>query len=143
MSERLDLDPVDASSRNASGAVMGGLRTVLRLEGLALLAGAAAFYGVHGGSWWLFAALFLAPDLSFVGYLAGPRIGALVYNMAHTTLGPAALLAAGLTLDAPWAGSIPAIWLAHIGFDRVLGYGLKYASGFGFTHLGRIGRTAP
>ncbi|MEF9606012.1 DUF4260 family protein, partial [Paracoccus sp. PXZ] len=32
------------------------------------------------------------------------------------------------------------LWLAHVGFDRVLGYGLKLPSGFRDTHLGRIGR---
>jgi hypothetical protein len=42
----------------------------------------------------------------------------------------------------PIAGSVALIWLAHIGFDRALGYGLKYKAGFGFTHLGRIGPAA-
>jgi hypothetical protein len=36
--------------------------------------------------------------------------------------------------------SLATIWIAHIGFDRALGYGLKYGSGFTHTHLGRIGR---
>jgi Domain of unknown function (DUF4260) len=125
-----------------AGAVTGGLKTLLRLEGLALLAGMTLSYAVWGGSWWLYAILFLAPDLSFAGYLAGPRIGAIVYNAAHSTLAPAALMTAGFALAAPLALSIAMIWLAHIGFDRALGYGLKYSDGFGFTHLGRIGRAA-
>jgi hypothetical protein len=86
--------------------------------------------------------LFLVPDLSFAGYLAGPRIGAIVYNAAHSTLAPAALMAAGFALASPLVLSIAMIWLAHIGFDRALGYGLKYSDGFGFTHLGRIGKAA-
>jgi hypothetical protein len=145
MSEVRDPDREDARAADAgpdSGAVTGGLRTVLRLEGLVLLGGAAAFYGTQGGSWWLFAVLFFAPDLSFAFYLAGSRMGAIGYNAAHATPLPAALLAAGLLLGQPLAVSLAAIWLAHIGFDRVLGYGLKYARGFGFTHLGRIGRSA-
>ena len=120
-------------------SVSGGVRLLLRLEGLALLAGAAALYGATGAPWWLFALLFLVPDLSMLGYLAGPRIGAAAYNAAHATLGPVAL---GLIGWAAAPGLLPfaLIWLAHIGFDRVLGYGLKYASGFRDTHLGRIGR---
>jgi Domain of unknown function (DUF4260) len=89
--------------------------------------------------WWLFALLFLVPDLSFAGYLADPRIGAVVYNAAHTMLGAILLAALGLMLAQPPAISVALIWAAHIGFDRMLGYGLKYAAGFGFTHLGRIG----
>jgi hypothetical protein len=33
-----------------------------------------------------------------------------------------------------------AIWLAHIGMDRALGYGFKLSTGFRDTHLGQIGR---
>ena len=123
-----------------AGAVTGGPKTLLRLEGLSLLAGLTLTYAVWGGSWWLYAILFLAPDLSFAGYLRGPRIGAIVYNAAHSTPAPVALMAAGFALASPLALSIAMIWLAHIGFDRALGYGLKYSAGFGFTHLGRIGK---
>jgi len=126
----------------ATGAVTGGPRALLRLEGLALLAAMTLLYAVWGGSWWLYVLLFLTPDLSFAGYLAGPRIGAIVYNAAHSTLAPAALMAAGFALTSPLTLSIAMIWLAHIGFDRALGYGLKYSDGFGFTHLGRIGKAS-
>jgi hypothetical protein len=84
--------------------------------------------------------LFLVPDLSFAAYLAGPRTGAIVYNAAHSYLLPVALMTAGFALPEPLILSIAMIWLAHIGIDRALGYGLKYEAGFGFTHLGRIGR---
>jgi len=122
--------------------VTGGLRILLRLEGLALLAVMAALYAWQGTSWWLFAALFFTPDLSFAGYLLGPRPGAIVYNAVHTTVVPGALLGIGLVLGQPLAAALAVIWLAHIGFDRALGYGLKHPDGFGFTHLGRIGRVA-
>jgi hypothetical protein len=122
--------------------VSGAPRLLLRAEGAALLLVAALLYGDTGAPWWLFALLFLAPDLSFLGYLAGARIGAIVYNGAHSLIGPAALGVAGLLLAHKLAIALALIWAAHIGFDRVLGYGLKYAAGFGFTHLGRIGRDA-
>ena len=122
------------------GAATGGVRTLLRLEGLALFAGMTLLYGVWDGSWWIYAILFLAPDLSFAAYLAGPRFGAVVYNAAHSYLAPMAMMTFGFATSSPLVLSIAMIWLAHIGFDRMLGYGLKYASGFGFTHLGRIGK---
>ncbi|TPQ31697.1 DUF4260 domain-containing protein [Bradyrhizobium guangdongense] len=123
-----------------TGAASGGVRTLLRLEGLTLFLGMVLLYAVWGGSWLVFALLFLAPDLSFLAYLAGPRAGALVYNAAHSYLAPVALMTAGFALSSPLPLSVAMIWLAHIGIDRALGYGLKYAAGFGFTHLGRIGR---
>ena len=125
---------------HATGAVTGGVRTLLRLEGLTLFAGMLVLYAVWDGSWWVFAILFLAPDLSFLAYLSGPRFGALVYNAAHSYMAPVALMTLGFGLAAPLTLSIAMIWLAHIGFDRALGYGLKYETGFSFTHLGRIGR---
>ncbi len=71
-------------SETTEGAVTGGVRTLLRLEGLTLFAAMVALYAVWDGKWWLFAVLFLAPDLSFAAYLAGKRIGAIVYNAAHS-----------------------------------------------------------
>ena len=132
----------DTATQPITGTVSGGLRTLLRLEGLTLLAGMTLLYAVWGGSWWIYAALFLAPDLSFLGYLAGPKAGAVVYNAAHSYMAPMALMTSGFALASPLTLSIAMIWLAHIGFDRALGYGLKYSAGFGFTHLGRIGKDA-
>ena len=111
-----------------------------KLEGLALLTVAAFAYARFGQGWGLFAVLFLAPDLSFAGYLAGPRIGALTYNLAHSLIGPLLLAGAGLAADLSSAVALALIWLAHIGFDRALGYGLKSPLDFGVTHLGLIGK---
>jgi hypothetical protein len=126
----------------AAGIVTGGVRILLRLEGLTLFAGMLLLYWIWGGSWWVFVILFLAPDLSFIAYLADPKIGAVVYNAAHSYMAPVVLLTAGFAASEPLVLSIAMIWLAHIGIDRALGYGLKYQTGFGFTHLGRIGKSA-
>ena len=126
----------------ATGMVTGGVKILLRLEGLTLFAGMVLLYAVWGGSWWLFAVLFLVPDLSFLAYLAEAKTGAIVYNAAHSYLAPVALMTLGFGLAAPLTLSIAMIWLAHIGIDRALGYGLKYEAGFGYTHLGRIGKAA-
>jgi Domain of unknown function (DUF4260) len=111
-----------------------------RAEGLALaLAGLAAFW-VSGESWWLFAALILVPDISFAGYLAGPVIGAHVYNALHSLVGPALLFAVATLGGWQIALAASLVWIVHIGTDRALGYGLKLTTGFRDTHLGRIGR---
>lgn len=110
-----------------------------RLEGVAALAFGAAAYAWLGQSWWIFAALFFAPDLFMLGYLRSARLGAVSYNLVHTYAAPALLAAAGLAIG-PMAYGLAAIWVAHIGFDRALGYGLKLESGFEATHLGRIGK---
>ena len=124
----------------ATGAVTGGLRTMLRLEGLTLFTGMTLLYAVWGGSWWVYAILFLAPDLSFAAYLANPKTGAIVYNAAHSYMAPVAMMTSSFAFADPLWLSIAMIWMAHIGIDRALGYGLKYSAGFGFTHLGRIGQ---
>jgi hypothetical protein len=111
---------------------------LLRLEGLAVAAGALALY-IHGDfGWILFAALALAPDLSVLGYAAGPRIGAACYDALHTYVLPVALGAAGVLAGADLAVQLALIWLVHIGVDRALGYGLKYPTRFQDTHLQRV-----
>lgn len=115
-------------------------KALLRIEGGALFVVAVAFYAFSGAGWWLFAALLLAPDLSMLAYWKGPRMGAYVYNAFHTTPWPLALLAGGYAAGAALPVSLGLIWLAHIGMDRALGYGLKETSAFRDTHLGRIGR---
>ena len=95
----------------------------------------AVFYARIGASWWLFAALWLAPDLSMLGYLAGPCWGARIYNAIHTYVTPAALALCALLFQEHVALAVALIWANHIGVDRLLGYGLKYADGFGYTHL--------
>ena len=67
---------------------------------------------------------------------------AIVYNAAHSYMVPMTMMTVGFGFAPPLVLSVAMIWLAHIGFDRALGYGLKYPAGFGFTHLGRIGREA-
>jgi hypothetical protein len=113
---------------------------VLRLEGLFLLAVSVVLYEQLRGGWGWFAALFLVPDLSLAGYLFGPQSGALVYNLGHSTLGPLLLALLGLLAGLPEVLPYALIWTAHIGFDRALGYGLKYGTAFGHTHLGPVGR---
>ena len=124
------------------GAVTGAVRLTMQIEGLAIGAAAILIYFRAEFSWQEFALLILVPDLSMLGYLAGPRVGAFAYNAAHSYVGPALLAAEAFATSDMLMMPIALIWIAHIGFDRMLGFGLKYGAGFGYTHLGRLGRAA-
>jgi hypothetical protein len=116
------------------------VQVFLRLEGLAAAAVSALFYAHTGASWWLFAALWLLPDLSMLGYMGGPKLGARIYNAIHSYVTPATLAAMSILLKSPGLLPYAFVWINHIGVDRLMGYGLKYPQGFGFTHLGLSGR---
>jgi hypothetical protein len=113
-------------------------RLLLHAEGAVVFAGATVLYFHEGYAWWLYLLLALAPDLSMLGYLGGPRTGALAYNAAHTFALPVALAVVGVLADADGLVAVTLIWIAHIGADRALGYGLKYPSAFKDTHLQRV-----
>jgi hypothetical protein len=109
------------------------------MEGLSVLCAGLFSYQLLAGSWSTFLLLFLAPDLSMLGYLFGPRVGAATYNTLHTYAAPALLAGAMAAGVVPHNWGLCLIWVSHIGFDRTLGYGLKYSSAFRNTHLGRLG----
>jgi hypothetical protein len=113
---------------------------LLRLEWIGVATAAIVAYAAIGGTWLLFFGLILAPDLSMLGYLAGPRVGAIAYNIFHILVWPALLFVAGIFLQQGLPVELAAIWTAHIALDRALGYGLKLPEGFSETHLGRIGK---
>ncbi len=113
-------------------------KLLLHLEGAAILILSVFFYRQLHASWLLFAILFLAPDLFMLGYLANVRVGSAVYNFAHTYLTPTILLAVAYFAAKPQLLPISLIWTAHIGFDRLLGFGLKYPTHFKDTHLQHV-----
>jgi hypothetical protein len=112
--------------------------TLLRIEGGVLLAMSVLLYWVNGGSWALFGLLILAPDVSMLGYLLGAKVGTASYNSVHNYALPAGLVAFGVMGGSLLAVSVALVWFAHIGMDRLVGYGLKYTSGFKDTHLDRV-----
>lgn len=113
-------------------------RRLLHLEGLVVLVAAIALYFDAGYGWLLLVLLFLAPDLSMLGYLGGPLVGALAYDVVHTYALPVALGAVGVLGGYELATQLALVWAAHIGMDRMLGYGLKYPTAFKDTHLQRV-----
>ncbi|MGQ0605223.1 MAG: DUF4260 domain-containing protein [Anaerolineales bacterium] len=113
-------------------------KILLHVEGGVLLTLVMFAFWMTQGNWWLFALLILAPDLAMVGYLAGPRVGAATYNAFHTYLLPGVFAVIGLLTGSALPLHIALIWFAHIGGDRMLGYGLKYTTAFKDTHLQRV-----
>jgi Domain of unknown function (DUF4260) len=113
-------------------------RAVLHAEGAVAFAAATLLYFHGGHPWWLYLALALGPDLSMVAYAGGARLGALGYDTAHTYVVPVALAAVGVVGDVDALVAVALVWIAHIGVDRAVGYGLKYESGFKDTHLQRV-----
>ena len=95
-----------------------------------MLALSILLYGLEGESWLLFVVLFLVPDLSMLGYLGGPRIGAVSYNLLHTHAPPGMLATFGLLAGSSLLVSVALVWFSHIGFDRMVGFGLKYPTDF-------------
>jgi hypothetical protein len=128
------LSPADRGATTARGTVGFWLRA----EGLAALVAGLALYGALGGQWLLALPLLLAPDLSALGYLGGTRIGAFTYNLVHNWAIGLAALGLGIRLDATPLLLLGAILVAHVGMDRLAGYGLKYPTFFKDTHLQRV-----
>lgn len=124
------------------GFVAGQPLMWLRLEGLAVLAASLLFYRWQREPWTTFLLLFLAPDASMIGYIARTGIGARLYNLAHNYVAPLFLACWGLSIGREDVVPYALIWTAHIGFDRMLGFGLKYPTGFADTHLGRLRRVS-
>lgn len=128
--------PVALADSSAPIVLPAPITTLLRLEGLAIGAISAVLYARTGASWWLFAALWLMPDLSILGYFLGSCRGSRIYNAAHTYTPPGTLAVLGLLLHAPAVLPFALIWINHIAIDRMMGYGLKFSNGFDWTHLG-------
>ena len=123
-----------------SNHVTGGVRTLLRLEATIVMALAFLCYAHFDFSLSTFFIFFLAPDIALLAYLIGTNAGAFAYNATHSYIAPLMLLAFHIVQPTPVLFQFALIWLAHIGFDRALGYGLKYKTAFRHTHLGLIGK---
>lgn len=119
-------------------AVENPVRGWLRLEAFVVFVAATLVWIALSGGWAKYALGFLLPDVAFVAYLFGPRAGSWIYNFAHSYALPAILAIVGGMLDHTTLLLASSLWMAHIGFDRVLGFGLKYPTSFADTHLGRL-----
>jgi len=129
-----------AAAERTAIADSGWVRPWLRAEGAATFAAGFAGFLFLGLPWWAFALLLIVPDVSMVGYLRGPRAGAILYNVVHDLATGVAVAGLGLAIGSVPVAAAGAILVAHSGMDRIAGYGLKFPDAFQNTHLGRIGR---
>jgi len=129
------------ASELTDGTDLPWIRPWLRAEGVASFAAGLAGFLYLGLPWWGFVLFLIAPDVSMAGYLRGPRVGAIVYNLAHDLATGVAIAGVGLAIGSVPVAAAGAILVAHSGMDRMMGYGLKLPSSFKDTHLGRIGRS--
>jgi hypothetical protein len=116
--------------------VSGKPKLWLRLEGLVLLIATVIIFAGQHQKWWLYPVLLLLPDIFMVGYFKNSQIGALLYNVGHSYIAPALVIYSGWHRHHAMTIAIGIIWLGHIGWDRLCGYGLKYDDSFKHTHLG-------
>lgn len=126
------------SSSPLVGSVVGGPKLLLRIEGAVLFAASIAVFAVQGQAWWLYPALLLIPDIFMLGYLRNTKLGSITYNLGHSYPAAAIVTALGFIIASPLTIALGAIWFGHIGWDRMLGYGLKYGTSFKHTHLGDL-----
>lgn len=113
-------------------------KILLHIEGFTVFALCLYFYWLNDFSWWLFSLLILAPDLSMIGYTLNNQIGAVVYNIFHTYTVSLFVALLGWFLPHPVIFAVGLIWTAHIGMDRMVGYGLKYPTDFKHNHLNQM-----
>ena len=111
---------------------------LLRAEGGIVFASSLLLYADLHASWLLFVVLVLAPDLSILAYKLGVQLGSALYNLIHALVLPLLLIAVSIFYKQFWLLPYGLIWTAHIGVDRLLGYGLKYPTRFQDTHLHRL-----
>lgn len=116
------------------------MKTLIRLEELLLTLLSLYLFADLNYPWWWFPLLLLTPDLSMIGYLLGPKVGAWTYNLAHHRGIAVVLFILGSLSQVQWLQLAGVIMFGHSSLDRMLGYGLKYTDSFQHTHLGRIGR---
>lgn len=131
--------PPSQESQTKDGFAKGWPKLLLQAEGATILGSSIWAYSRFNQSWWTFAGVLLLPDLGMAGYLANTSVGAAMYNTVHTEVPPLLILCAALARGNSAVSGLAVCWLAHIGMDRMLGYGLKYGTGFTHTHMGVIG----
>ncbi|HLV47194.1 MAG TPA: DUF4260 domain-containing protein [Flavobacterium sp.] len=117
------------------------MKKIIKTEELALLLLGIFLVDLGNHSWKWFAICFFLPDISMLGYVAGSRVGAVLYNIFHYRFLAVILYLIGIAVENNWLSFAGLIVFCHIAFDRILGYGLKYKTDFKDTHLGKIGKT--
>ncbi|MBF4466772.1 DUF4260 domain-containing protein [Flavobacterium sp. LC2016-12] len=116
------------------------MKTIIKLEELGLFILGIYLFSLLNYEWWWFLALILVPDFSMLGYVFDTKIGAFLYNIFHHRGIAVLLYIIGCYFKIEILQLTGIILFSHSSMDRFFGYGLKYESGFKYTHLGEIGK---
>ncbi len=116
------------------------MKSIIKIEEVAMFGCSIWLFAQLPYSWWWFWVLLLTPDISMIGYAAGNKVGAAMYNFFHHKGVAIAVGLIGMYMSNPMLQLVGIILFAHSSMDRIFGYGLKYYKGFKFTHLGEIGK---
>jgi hypothetical protein len=114
------------------------MKTLLKIEYAAEFILGIFFFKLLSYAWWWFPVLLFAPDISMIGYLINPKIGAWIYNIVHHKALAIICILGGFVLFMNPLSLAGAILLSHIAFDRFFGFGLKHETAFKDTHLGKL-----
>lgn len=115
---------------------------IQRLESAAIFVLLLGFYYYYNLNWVILAIFILLPDISMVGYLKNPKLGAAIYNLGHNYFSPIVLFGLSVFFDFGFTSTLSIVWMIHIALDRMLGFGLKLPTGFKNTHLGKLQKKA-
>lgn len=115
------------------------MKNLLKLEEIGQFLLSIILFNQLEYTWWVFPACLLLPDLSMMGYMANPKLGAQIYNLFHHKLLAIGVLALGFWMDNTPLALAGVILFGHAAMDRMFGYGLKFSDDFKHTHLGWIG----
>ena len=116
------------------------MKTIIKFEELGLFILGIYLFSLLNYQWWWFLVLILAPDFSMLGYLFGNKSGAFFYNIFHHRGIAVLVYILGFYFKIEILQLAGIILFSHSAMDRFFGYGLKYESGFKYTHLGEIGK---
>jgi len=125
------------------------MKLTLKLEELVIFVACGISLYFLQVQWWWYLLLLLGPDISFIGYLGGNKVGAVTYNIFHHKGIAAALIVLSLFMKIENGEIIRweiilytgIVLFGHSSMDRFFGYGLKTFEGFKYTHLGQMGNT--
>lgn len=115
------------------------MQNILKIEEGCLLFLSIYLFSLLSFDWWWFLVLILAPDISFLAYIANSKVGAMIYNVFHHKGVAILIYLIGIYLNNEMVQLAGIILFGHSSMDRVFGYGLKYNDSFNHTHLGMIG----
>jgi len=116
------------------------MKSIIKLEELGLFLFGIYLFSQLNYAWWWFPVLLFIPDFSMIGYLFGSKSGAFLYNLFHHRGIAIVVYLLGINLSNDLIQLAGIILFVHVAMDRMMGYGLKYETGFKFTHLGEIGK---